>query len=105
MYLNWIFCSWLGFILGSQLDDPLAWGLDVAMVVAFIGIVTPLLVNHLMWLSAVLAGATAILCHSLPFQLGILVSAVVAIVIPTIIALRTNSSQTNDPTNSLESES
>lgn len=105
MYLNWIFCSWLGFILGSQLDDPLAWGLDVAMVVAFIGIVTPLLVNHLMWLSAVLAGATAILCHSLPFQLGILVSAIVAIVIPTIIALRTNSAQANDPSNSLESES
>ncbi|MFC3153001.1 AzlC family ABC transporter permease [Litoribrevibacter euphylliae] len=88
MYSNWIFCSWLGFVLGGQLEDPLAWGLDVAMVVAFIGIVTPLLVNHLMWLSAILAGTTAVLCHDLPFQLGIVASALVAIVIPTVLSIR-----------------
>jgi 4-azaleucine resistance transporter AzlC len=101
MYLNWIFCSGLGFVLGSQLEDPLAWGLDVAMVVAFIGIVTPLLVNRLMWLSAILAGGTALLCYELPFQLGILVSTLVAIIIPTWIHLH---QQTTAPTKTLDTE-
>jgi 4-azaleucine resistance transporter AzlC len=93
MYLNWIFCSWLGFVLGAQLEDPASWGLDVAMVVAFIGIVTPLLKNHLMWLSAILAGTTAVLCYELPFQLGIVASAVVAIAIPSWLSLRNKSEE------------
>ncbi|GAA3925986.1 AzlC family ABC transporter permease [Litoribacillus peritrichatus] len=89
MYSNWILCSGLGFLVGAQLKDPLGWGLDVAMVVAFIGIVTPLLKSKLMWLSAVLSGGVAVLTHDLPFQMSILVSSVIAIVIPTWLTFRT----------------
>ncbi len=88
MYSNWILCSGVGFILGSQLEDPLGWGLDVAMVVAFIGIVSPLLINKMMWLSAVLSGGVAVLTYDLPFQMSILVSSIIAIIIPTWLTFR-----------------
>jgi predicted branched-subunit amino acid permease len=86
MYANWIVSSGLGFVLGAQLDDPLSWGLDVAMVVAFIGIVTPLLINKTLWLCAMLSGFIALFTHDLPFQMSILVSSLVAIIISTGIA-------------------
>ena len=52
MYCNWIFCTWIGLTLGQQIPDITAWGLDVAMVVAFIGIVVPLLKQRAQWVCA-----------------------------------------------------
>ncbi len=88
MYANWFACSALGYLASGQFEDPLSWGLEVAMVVAFIGIVAPLLVDHLKWLCALLAGSIALLTHSWPYQSGILLAATVAILIPTWLGLR-----------------
>ena len=43
MYSNWIFFSAVGVLLGEQVPDMTTWGLDVAMIVAFVGIVVPAL--------------------------------------------------------------
>ncbi|NVK42429.1 MAG: AzlC family ABC transporter permease [Oceanospirillaceae bacterium] len=81
MYGNWVFCTWLGITVGQQLPSLTDWGLDVAMVVAFIGIVVPALRNRAQWACALSAGTCALLTHDWPHQSGLLFTAVVAIAI------------------------
>ncbi|MBL4631537.1 MAG: AzlC family ABC transporter permease, partial [Paraglaciecola sp.] len=60
MYLNWILCTWLGIKLGSQLPSLTSFGLDIAMVVAFIGIVVPNLKLPSHWLCAITAAVSGL---------------------------------------------
>lgn len=80
MYLNWQFWTLVGLIAGTQLEGMADWGLDVAMVVTFIGIVVPMIVNRPMVVCAVVAGITAIFAHGLPNQSGLMVASLVGIV-------------------------
>jgi predicted branched-subunit amino acid permease len=41
MYFGWVGSSFLGYVLGEQIQDPLKWGLDFAMPATFIGILIP----------------------------------------------------------------
>jgi len=79
MYLNWQLCTLFGIFAGTRLQGAADWGLDVAMVVTFTGIVVPLLVSVPMLICALVAGTTAVLCHALPNKLGLLLAAVCAI--------------------------
>ncbi len=79
MYSSWAFFSWLGMTLGQEIPDITSWGLDVAMVVAFVTIVVPLLKNYADWACALTAGVSAVLTYHWPHQTGLLFSSVIAI--------------------------
>lgn len=80
MYLNWQLCTIIGMIAGTQLEGLAEWGLDFAMVVTFIGIVVPLIVNRPMLICAVVAGGASVLTGELPNRLGLLLAALIGIV-------------------------
>ena len=79
MYSNWQLCSLLGFYLGQSLDDPLSWGLDIAMVVAFIGVIAPRLNSRPMWICALTAFFCACLTNDWPYNSGLIFSMLCAI--------------------------
>jgi len=92
MYSSWVFFSWLGMTLGQSIPDITSWGLDIAMVVAFIGIVVPHLKNKADWACALTAGVSALLTYSWPHQTGLLFSSFVAIVVGVLLSNRSNRS-------------
>ena len=79
MYLNWQACSVAGYLLGAQIDDPLAWGLDIAMVVAFIGVIAPRLTNLPMWSCAIAAFFIALITKDWPYNSGLIFTMISAI--------------------------
>ncbi|OMH39490.1 AzlC family ABC transporter permease [Motiliproteus sp. MSK22-1] len=81
MYSNWVFFSAAGVLLGEQVPDMTSWGLDVAMIVAFVGIIVPALKNHSYWACAITAGSCAAFTFDWPNQTGLLFSALVAIIV------------------------
>jgi len=81
MYSSWVFFSWLGMTLGQEIPNITRWGLDVAMVVAFVTIVVPLLKKRADWACAVTAGVSAILTYHWPHQTGLLFSSFIAIAV------------------------
>ena len=101
MYSSWVFFSWLGVTLGQSNPDITNWGLDIAMVVAFIGIVVPHLKNQADWACALTAGVSALLTHSWPHQTGLLFSSFVAIVVGVLLSNRSNRSREAVVTNAV----
>jgi len=79
MYMTWQISTWIGLFLGSQIPDLTKWGLDIAMIVAFIGIVVPILKNKAQWACAISAFFIAIVTHDWPHQTGLLFASLVAI--------------------------
>ena len=81
MYSFWQLATLLGYTLGEQVPGLADWGLDVAMIVAFIGIVVPLLKVRADWACAIVAFVSALLTHDWPHQTGLLFSALLAIAV------------------------
>lgn len=79
MYSNWALCTWIGMTLGQQIPDMTNWGLDIALIVAFVAIVVPALQKRADWACAATAGVTAVLCYDWPNQTGLLFAALLAI--------------------------
>ncbi len=75
MYLNWQFWSFVGLYLGDRIPDASNWGLDVAMPVTFIGMIIPFVKSWPMGVCVLTAGAASLMTMSLPYKLGIMVSA------------------------------
>ncbi len=80
MYSFWQLSSLLGFLLGQTIPGLSDWGLEIAMIVAFIGIVVPALKARAEWVCALTAVVAGIFCYDWPHQTGLLFSAVIAIV-------------------------
>ena len=81
MYSFWQISTLLGYLLGEQLPGLADWGLDVAMIVAFIGIVTPALKQRADWACAAVAFVAALLTYDWPNQSGLLCSSLAAITV------------------------
>lgn len=79
MYTNWNFWTFMGIQFGALFPNADAWGLDFAMVVTFIGIVVPMLVNRPMIAAAVVAGSVGVPANGLPHNLGLILAAVLGI--------------------------
>lgn len=80
MYVNWQLCTFIGIRAGQAIPDPQSWGLEFALPVTFIGILVPSLRSRPMLLSALVAGATALVLHGLPNQLGLMAAALLGVV-------------------------
>jgi 4-azaleucine resistance transporter AzlC len=74
MYMFWQCDTALGYWIGTALGDPLALGLDFVLPVVFIAILIPLLKSRSTILSALVAGAIAVLASGLPNKLGLLIA-------------------------------
>lgn len=94
MYGNWLACTWAGLTLSRQLPDLTHWGLDVAMIVAFVGIVVPALENRAHWACALVALIGAVLTHDWPHQTGLLFSSLTAIAVGALLDRRQTHRQT-----------
>lgn len=81
MYINWQLCTFIGIIAGQQLGDGAAsLGLDFAMVVTFIGIVIPLIINRPMLACLLVAAVTSLATYGLPNRLGYMVGGIAGII-------------------------
>lgn len=81
MYSFWQVATTTGYLLGEQVPGLESWGLDVAMVVAFIGIVVPALRRRADWACAATAFVAALLTHHWPHQSGLLLASLAAIAV------------------------
>ena len=80
MYGNWLLCTWIGVTLGQSLPGMENWGLEVAMIVAFVGIIAPALNNLPMIITALTASACAVLTWGWPNQSGLILSAIIGVI-------------------------
>lgn len=88
MYGNWQLCTLIGAVFGQAVPNLAAWGLDFALIATFVGIVVPMLKSRPQIAAAVAAGATALLAHELPYQLGLILAAAAGIVTGTWLERR-----------------
>lgn len=88
MYSFWLLATVLGYSLGSAFPALSSWGLDVAMIVAFVGIVTPALKHRADWACAAVAFASSLLTYDWPHQSGLLFSSLLAICVGMLLSQR-----------------
>ncbi len=88
MYCSWQLFTLIGVMAGTSIPNLSQWGLDVAMVVAFVGIITPLLKRHSQWACAGTAVLSTVLTIDWPYQLGFLFSTLAAVAVGVIISLK-----------------
>ncbi|ROS04691.1 4-azaleucine resistance transporter AzlC [Sinobacterium caligoides] len=78
-WFNWVFSNFLGAVIGSSFPEISQYGLDFAMVAAFIAIVIPQVKSHECIVAAVVATATGLLLSDMPYSLGLVVAAIVGV--------------------------
>jgi 4-azaleucine resistance transporter AzlC len=77
LWTSWQLSTAVGIFLGAQV--PAAWGLDFTLALTFIALVVPALKDKAGIVTAVIASLAALLFFGLPYKLGLIVSALVAI--------------------------
>jgi len=77
MYTNWNLCTLVGLVAGRMLQEIGGWGLDFAMVAAFIGMVIPYLKDKPTYAAVFAAGISALIFHGMPYKLGLIMAAVI----------------------------
>ena len=81
MYIVWSICTIIGIVLGQNVPDITSWGLDVAMILAFIGIVVPKLKVSSDWACAATALFSTLFTYQWPNQIGLIFSSILAIIV------------------------
>lgn len=79
LWTNWQLSTALGIFIGAQV--PQEWSLDFALPLTFIAIVVPMLKNRAYVIAAVVAALGGVIAFGLPYKLGYIVAAIVAIAI------------------------
>jgi predicted branched-subunit amino acid permease len=99
LWMDWQISTALGIWLGTAI--PESWSLDFALPLTFIAMVVPVLKDYPAIAAASSAGIVALVAHSLPYQLGLIVAAFVGIVIGTVLEGRKSPSGTLPPKGTL----
>lgn len=100
MYSNWLLCTVVGIVAGTQLQGMADWGLEFAMVVTFIGIVVPLLREVPMLLCAVVAGGVSFLLREWPNQIGLMLGALAGIAAAMLVEAGRRGGRVSEPAKS-----
>ncbi len=82
----WQASTVVGIFVGAQV--PPEWSLDFALPLTFIAIVVPMLKNRAYVICAVIAGIGGVLAFGLPYKLGYIAAAIVAIAIGFVLETR-----------------
>lgn len=80
---TWQVSTALGIFLGTAI--PKSWSLDFALPLTFIAMVVPILKGRPYVAAALSAGVTALVAHSLPYKLGLILAALVGITVGTYL--------------------
>jgi len=99
MYVNWNLWTLIGLLAGSMLQHIGGWGLDFAMVAAFIGLTLPYLKDKPGYATVLVSGATALAFHGLPYQLGLIIAAVSGVTAGMIVERLPTTSAATDRNN------
>lgn len=91
LWVTWQISTALGILLGAAI--PESWSLDFALPLTFIAMIVPALRNRPAIAAALSAGAVAVLAIPLPYQLGLILAALVGIVVGTLLEGRTSSKE------------
>ncbi|MFM2642612.1 AzlC family ABC transporter permease [Vibrio chagasii] len=78
-WVNWVVADFLGALIGSSFPEIANYGLDFAMVAAFIAIVIPQVKSRECIVAAIVATFTGVLLAELPYSLGLVIAAVVGV--------------------------
>ena len=78
-WVNWVVADFLGALIGSLFPEIANYGLDFAMVAAFIAIVIPQVKSRECIVAAIVATFTGVLLAELPYSLGLVIAAVVGV--------------------------
>ncbi len=88
MYSNWNVCTWIGILAGTQFKGLASSGLDFAMVVTFLGIIVPLIVNRPMFVCALVAAITSLITAPMPNKIGLIIAAAAGIAAGVMLELQ-----------------
>lgn len=91
LWVTWQISTALGILLGAAI--PESWSLDFALPLTFIAMIVPALRNRPAIAAALSAGAVAVLAIPLPYQLGLILAALVGIMVGTLLEGRTSSKE------------
>ncbi len=83
LWSNWQVSTALGIFLGAAIPED--WPLDFALPITFIAMVVPMLKDRSMIAAALSAGLVALLTHTLPFKLGLILAALTGIIVGTVL--------------------
>ena len=83
LWADWQITTALGIFLGAAI--PESWPLDFALPLTFIAMVVPVLRDRPAIAAALSAGVVALVTFSLPYQLGLILAALVGIAIGTLL--------------------
>lgn len=86
LWLIWQLSTAIGIFLGTQI--PASWGLDFSLPLTFIALVVPSLKDRAGIVSAIVACLAAVLFFSLPYKLGLIAAAFVAISFGLLVEVR-----------------
>jgi len=79
LWTSWQFSTAVGVFLGAQV--PASWGLEFTLALTFIALVVPQIKDRPSLLSALTAGAVALLAAGLPYRLSLLTAALAGIIV------------------------
>ena len=79
MYFSWTTCTFIGIFLGEKIPNITNWGLDVAMILAFIGIVVPQIKARSDLACALIAMFSTLFTYHWPNQIGLIFSSLLGI--------------------------
>jgi len=94
LWTDWQISTALGIFLGAAI--PESWSLDFALPLTFIAMVVPVLKNRPAIAAALSAGVVALFANSIPYQLGLILAALVGIAVGTLLEDKTNTKPKND---------
>ncbi|HXF84504.1 MAG TPA: AzlC family ABC transporter permease [Anaerolineales bacterium] len=83
LWLVWQVSTALGIFLGTAI--PESWSLDFALPLTFIAMVVPVLRDRPAIAAALSAGVIALLAHTLPYKLGLILAALTGIMVGTFL--------------------
>ena len=86
LWADWQITTALGIFLGAAI--PESWPLDFALPLTFIAMVVPVLRDRPAIAAALSAGVVALVSFSLPYQLGLILAALVGIVVGTLLEVQ-----------------
>lgn len=72
----WYLCTYIGAAIGAQIPDT--WALDFALPITFLALLAPLLRTRAHLIAAFVAVVSSLVLAGLPYNLGLLVSALIA---------------------------
>jgi len=75
----WVLADFLGAVIGAAFPDIQKYGLDFAMVAAFIAIVVPQIKSQACTVAALVASVSGVLLVILPWSLGIVVASLLGV--------------------------